>query len=117
MRASIAQTQLAPGLALLFEPVAHCAERLATPGLVGVPPIAEARSSNADEDRAADLPDLEVRPGSDTTTSIYVLRGHQYFTAMPDRGGITHAPLFALDFQTIDGPKLRITAADGSVEI
>lgn len=48
---------------------------------------------------------------------IYVLRGHQYFAATPDRGGITHAPLFALDFQTIDGPKLRITAADGSVEI
>jgi Uma2 family endonuclease len=48
---------------------------------------------------------------------IYVLRGHQYFAATPDREGTTHAPLFALDFQTIAGPKLRITAADGSVEI
>ena len=48
---------------------------------------------------------------------IYVLRGRQYFAATPDRDGTTHAPLFALDFRTIDGPKLRITAADESVEI
>jgi len=48
---------------------------------------------------------------------IYVLRGSQYFAATADRGGTTHAPLFGLDFQTIDGPKLRITAAESSVEI
>jgi Uma2 family endonuclease len=48
---------------------------------------------------------------------IYVLRGRQYFAATPDRDGTTHAPLFALDFETIDGPKLRITAADVTVEI
>ena len=45
---------------------------------------------------------------------IYVLRGRQYFAATADRSGITHAPLFALDFQTLDGPKLRITAADAA---
>lgn len=48
---------------------------------------------------------------------IYVLRGRQYFAATPDRNGTTHTPLFALDFETIDGPKLRITAADATVEI
>jgi Uma2 family endonuclease len=48
---------------------------------------------------------------------IYVLRGRQYFAATPDRSGITHAPLLVVDLQTIDGPKLRITAADTSVEI
>lgn len=48
---------------------------------------------------------------------IYVLRGNQYFAATPDRNGTTHAPLFGLDFETIDGPKLRITAADAAVEI
>lgn len=48
---------------------------------------------------------------------IYVLRGRQYFAATPDRDGTTHAPLFALDFEAIDGPKLRITAGDASVEI
>lgn len=48
---------------------------------------------------------------------IYVLRGGQYFAATSDRGGTAHAPLFGLDFQTIDGPKLRVTAADGSTEI
>jgi Uma2 family endonuclease len=48
---------------------------------------------------------------------IYVLRGAQYFAATSDRDGTTHAPLFALDFRMVDGPKLRITAADASVEI
>ena len=48
---------------------------------------------------------------------IYVLRGGQYFAATPDRDGITHAPLLALDFRTVDGPKLRVTAADTTVEI
>jgi Uma2 family endonuclease len=48
---------------------------------------------------------------------IYVLRGRQYFAATPGRDGTTHAPLFGLDFETIEGPKLRITAADASVEI
>jgi Uma2 family endonuclease len=48
---------------------------------------------------------------------IYVLRGRHYFAATPGRDGTTHAPLFGLDFETIDGPKLRITAADARVEI
>jgi Uma2 family endonuclease len=48
---------------------------------------------------------------------VYVLRGSQYFAATSDRGGTTHAPLYGLDLRTIDGPKLRITAADGSAEI
>lgn len=48
---------------------------------------------------------------------IYVLRGRQYFVATPGRDGTTHAPLFGMDFETIDGPKLRITAADVSVEL
>lgn len=48
---------------------------------------------------------------------IFVLRGRDYFAATQDRGGVTHAPLYGLDLQTIDGPKLRITAADGSAEI
>jgi Uma2 family endonuclease len=48
---------------------------------------------------------------------IYVLRGRQYFAATPDRNGIVHAPLYALDLQTIEGPKLRIGWAGGSAEI
>lgn len=48
---------------------------------------------------------------------IYVLRGRQYFIATADRDGITHAPLFALDLQMIDGPKLRITSATDAAEI
>lgn len=48
---------------------------------------------------------------------IYVLRGGMYFAATPDRDGTTHAPLYGLDLHVIDGPKLRITAAEGSAEI
>lgn len=66
---------------------------------------------------ACEVPEVWLVDPTTREHEIYVLRGRQYFAATADRAGITHAPLLALDLQTIAGPKLRITAADAAVEI
>jgi Uma2 family endonuclease len=48
---------------------------------------------------------------------ILVLRRGKYVTATPDANGVVYAPRFALRLAVVDGPKLRITWADGSAEI
>lgn len=47
---------------------------------------------------------------------LYVLRGTAYFAVIADRG-VLRSQGFGLELQTIAGPKLRITWADGHVEL
>ena len=48
---------------------------------------------------------------------VFVLRGGSYVASKPDADGVIDAPRFALRLRLIDGPKLRITWADGSADI
>jgi Uma2 family endonuclease len=48
---------------------------------------------------------------------IYTLRGTTYFAIAPNRHGVAEAPRLELELKVIDGPKLRISWADGSAEI
>lgn len=48
---------------------------------------------------------------------VYVLRGTTYWAVTPDRTGTVHAPRLGLELRVVDGPKLRISWADGSAEI
>jgi Uma2 family endonuclease len=48
---------------------------------------------------------------------VYVLRGDIYFAVAASRDGSIHAPRLGLELRAVDGPKLRITWADGSIEI
>ncbi|HEY5945936.1 MAG TPA: Uma2 family endonuclease [Kofleriaceae bacterium] len=48
---------------------------------------------------------------------VYVLRGDTYFAVMPHRDGAISAPRLGLELRVVDGPKLRITWADGSAEV
>lgn len=51
------------------------------------------------------------------TFELFVLRRGKYKSVKPDASGIVYAPRFALRLSIVDGPKLRITWADGSAEI
>jgi Uma2 family endonuclease len=48
---------------------------------------------------------------------VYVLRAGTFFAVASDRAGVTSAPLLGLSLQAVDGPKLRVTWADGSADI
>lgn len=48
---------------------------------------------------------------------VYTLRGGKYFAVAPDRAGLVHAPVLAIDLQLVDGPKLRLTWSGGSEDI
>jgi Uma2 family endonuclease len=48
---------------------------------------------------------------------VYLLRGDVYFAVAPNRDGVILAPRLGLELQVVEGPKLRITWADGNVEI
>jgi Uma2 family endonuclease len=48
---------------------------------------------------------------------VFVLRGDRYVATPPDADGVIDAPRFALRLRVIDGPKLRISWADGSADI
>ena len=48
---------------------------------------------------------------------IRVLRRGTYQVVKPDANGVVYAPRFALRLSVVDGPKLRITWADGSADV
>jgi Uma2 family endonuclease len=48
---------------------------------------------------------------------VFVLRRGKYVLAKPDAHGVVSAPRFALRLSIADGPKLRVTWADGSAEV
>ncbi len=47
---------------------------------------------------------------------VYLLRGGVYFISAPRRG-VVEAPRFELQLEVADGPKLKISWADGTAEI
>lgn len=49
---------------------------------------------------------------------LYVLRdATSYFIVLPDREGRVRSPLFDMELRTVEGPKLRMAWADGSIEL
>ncbi len=46
---------------------------------------------------------------------VYVLRDDRYVRVQPDQHGVVHAPRLGLQLATIAGPRLRITAPDGTI--
>jgi len=51
------------------------------------------------------------------TVEVYVLRGDRYFAVAPDPNGATRAPALGIALETLDGPKLQLTAGDVSTAI
>ena len=48
---------------------------------------------------------------------VFTLRGGAYFAILPDETGAVRAPALGLTLSLTDGPKLRLTWANGSAEI
>jgi Uma2 family endonuclease len=66
---------------------------------------------------ARGIPEFWIVDPTTREIEVYVLRGATYFAVTPNREGVLHAPRLGLELRIVAGPKLRITWADGSVEI
>ena len=67
---------------------------------------------------ARQIPEYWIVDPKTREIEVYVLRGRHYFAvAARIADGIIHAPRLGLELRVVDGPKLRITWADGSAEI
>lgn len=63
---------------------------------------------------ARGIPELWLIEPATRVVEVYVLREGVYFGSFPDTHGRVTAPRFALQLDTVAGPKLRIMMADGS---
>jgi Uma2 family endonuclease len=59
---------------------------------------------------------LVVDPGT-RSVEVYVLRGDTYVLAAANAAGVTHAPILDIGLSIVDGPRLRITAAEGTFDV
>ena len=66
---------------------------------------------------ACRIPEYWIVDPDTREIEVYVLRGDVYFAVVADRGGIIQAPRLGLQLRVVEGPKLRIEWAGGSVEI
>ncbi|HEY5925586.1 MAG TPA: Uma2 family endonuclease [Kofleriaceae bacterium] len=63
------------------------------------------------------IPEYWIVDPNTRVIEVYVLRGDTYFPVQANRDGAVNAPRLKLELAVVTGPKLRITWADGSVEI
>ena len=68
-------------------------------------------------DVIADVVEDEAGLVDARVVELYVLRDLTYFIVLQDREGRLRSPLFDMELCTAPGPKLRMTWADGSVEL
>lgn len=51
------------------------------------------------------------------TTEVYVLRGDQYYVALPNRAGVVEAPRLGLELSVVEGPRLRLAWDGGAADV
>ncbi|MDB4956278.1 MAG: hypothetical protein JWO36_3847 [Myxococcales bacterium] len=66
---------------------------------------------------ACGIPEVWLFEPSTRAIEVYVLRGEVYFAIMADRAGVVRAPRLDLELTVVEGPRLRVSWADGSTEI
>jgi len=66
---------------------------------------------------ARKIPEYWIVDPETREIEVYVLRDDTYFGVLPNQDGSITAPRLGLELRVVDGPKLRITWANGSAEV